>query len=339
MKYLIKASKFFRIFLSVIFVVIVSNICNINCVQNNITYSYYETSRIKYAKVKENCFLFKTSDVTDASYRNVEFIIPESYFVIVLNNINTMITKVQYKNKIGYVSSDSIKVVDFLPVNPTLDYVTFDINENVGTQLRSSPNADDSTNITSIVPAGTENITYVASTYGVIPTGGNSNVWYYAIYSPISDPTSVYEGYIYSGKTENLSKIELNSEDIYEITENNKEDKDNSFVINNGIKTLLIIIICVPIVLIFIILIVGNKRNKNENFKTKETYIETNKELENRNNKNSYSLKFKKPSDFANKKLKKKSNLSKYITQENQTMQNNKPRFPTYEIIDDDDLL
>lgn len=318
------------------------NFCNLKTITNiNNVYSYYETTRIKYAKVKENCFLFKTSDITDASYKNVEFIIPETYFVIILSDINTMITKVQYKNKIGYVAADSIKVVNFLPVNPTLEYITFDIQNTAGTQLRSSPNADDSSNISAVIPAGTENVTYVASTFGVIPTGGNSNIWYYAIYSPISDPTSVYEGYVYSGKTENLTNIELNTEDIYEITDNNKESKDDTFIINEGIKTILIVLICVPIFLVFILLVVGNKRKRKEDKIINEYNNESSGYINNTNLTQHTSKRYKKPSDFVDKKFEKKNKsfLSKYITEETYSSNKTNPKFPTYEIIDDDDLL
>ena len=174
---------------------------NKNCNYKSI--ADYSVSRIIYAKAKANCYLFKTSDITDASYRNVEYIIPETYFVKILNDINDSVKKVQYNNKIGYVSSDSIFVVDFVPVMPSLDGVFFDISDGVGTHLRKSPTADDSSNVIMVIPAGTKSVCYIASIIGTIPTGGSSNVWYYVTYSPSSDPTSVYEGYVYSLKTIN----------------------------------------------------------------------------------------------------------------------------------------
>ena len=142
----------------------------------------YSDSSISYAKIKSNAYLFKTSDISNSSYLNVYYILPESYFVEVVSFVNSMIVKVQYKNKIGYVSSDSISVVDFVPSMPFLNGVVFDILNDVGTQLRSSPSATNNENIKTLLPAGKKNIEYIASIKGDIPTGGVSNIWYYCFY-------------------------------------------------------------------------------------------------------------------------------------------------------------
>jgi len=299
-----------------------------------------EVSRIKYAKVKENCYLFKTSDITDATHRNIKYIIPESYFVTILSDINTMIKKVQYRNMIGYVASDSIKIVDFLPVSPTLENVTFDIPEDVGTQIRSTPEAEDSSNVIKIIPAGTKSVTYIASTIGVIPTGGSSNIWYYAIYTPISDPTSVYEGYVYSAKTENLTSFELNTEDVDEIINDKDDNSIVNFTINETVKIVLIILICIPIVLVFVLLVVSNRRKKKEEALIGEYRQEHCEENQNVYKDSSVEKnRVKKVKDFSGKTFERKSLPTKFFTEQLESETSSDPIFPTYEIIDDDDLL
>ena len=314
----------------------------------------YSVSQIKYAKAKDNCFLFKTSDISDSSYRNVIFIIPSSYFVTVLSEVNTMITKVQYKNKIGYVSADSVTKVSFVPVSPTLEGVSFDISEDVGTQIRSSPVADNTSNVLKIIPAGTVDISYTATILGDIPTGGSSNVWYYATYTPISDPTSVYEGYVYSEKTYNLTEIPKNLEDDLKPSEEiSEEDEEIGFTINDTIKVVLIVLICVPIVLVFVLLVAHNKRNKKDkeveqeykNFVKKEeekTQKYDNFQFDEEAHKRSRVRKqsIRKIRDLEGKAFEKKEPYyARFISQEPNGDNSSTPAFPTYEVIDDDDLL
>ena len=139
-----------------------------------------ELSHIKYAKAKDNCYLFRSSDVTNSNYGNVFFMVPKTYFVTILNKINSYIYKVQYKNKIGYVSSDSVAEVTFIPEKATLENVVFDTLDMVGTQIRTVPNAEDLSNIIMIIPAGSTGLNYISYIHGGVPSGGNSDVWYYA---------------------------------------------------------------------------------------------------------------------------------------------------------------
>ena len=295
----------------------------------------YSVSRMIYAKAKENCYLFKTSDITDASYRNVEYIVPESYFVVILADINSLVKKVQYNNKIGYVSADSVSVVDFIPVKPVLNDVFFDIAENVGTHLRKSPIANDTENILMVIPAGTKSVNYVASIVGVIPTGGSSNVWYYVSYSPASDPTSVYEGYVYSSKVINMSEIVFNEEGVVETEDEKFNDENLNFNINDSVKTILIIVICLPIILVFVLLVVGNKKAvKNKETKCESENINAEKKSD------LVSKKLAKIEDFKDKTMKKKQPFyAKFVEEDVNENNNLSVNFPAYEVIDDDDLL
>lgn len=311
------------------------------CFLINENKSYYDdvvnafNSNITYAKAKENCYLFKTSDVTNSNYTNVFFIVPNGYFVMILNKINTIIFKVQYKNIIGYVASDSIKEVSFVPSNPVLNNVTFDTLNMVGTQIRKQPTADDVSNVIVIIPAGITGISYISYVNGSVPSGGSSDVWYYAQYQPLTDPTSVYEGYVYSEKVQNLSPISDNIEGIEPDNLSNNQTSDNyeqkTMQVNTNVKIVLIILICLPVVLIFILLIVGNKRDKHNNYNE-----QTDKKIDDISK--NQSRKARRSVDNLKGKTFKEKISSKLISQEVKT-DKNMPVFPTYEVIDDDDLL
>lgn len=214
-----------------------------------------------YAKAKENCKLYK-NETTINEINEIYFIVPESYFVEILSTITTEVLKVKYYGKVGYVKKTSVTEVNFTPKNSTLLGITFDLISPGGTQIRSSPTipVPPADNSYDIIPAGKTGITFIASTIGDAPTGGGSDVWYYARYMP--EPTTVIDGYVYSKRTENLTEIQLNTENptdpinTEDITSLNQE---NAPRISQSLKWILIICICTPIIAIFILLLLRRK--------------------------------------------------------------------------------
>lgn len=281
----------------------------------------------KYAKAKENCFLFKTTDTTSSVFSNVYFVVPESYFVVILNEINPSVYKVDYCGKIGYVSADSVEKATFIPICPTLDDIYFDIIQNVGTQLRNSPSVL-SSNILTIIPAGESNISYISYICGNVPDGGNSDIWYYVKYCPSTDPTSVYEGYVYSEKTCNLSSIVLNKENNPKLETEDNNLNDESISMSPKVRIVLIVLISLPIILVFILLVVNNHKS-----------IDKIKRKDNEKQEDFYQKPKHKVKDFVGKKYIKKS-PDEYMFVSNDKKSNSiQPSFPTYEVVDDDDLL
>lgn len=238
--------------------------------------SFAVSNDFSYAKISANCVMYKTSSMTD-DYSNILFIIPESYFVLVLDDSISTSYKVKYDSYIGYVKPEKIKLVNFVPKTKTLDGVTLDINPNFGTQIWSQPSTFSGTALTTI-KASTENITYVASATGDVPSGGISNIWYYVVFTPIESPTDVYEGYVYSENVSYLSEIKLNNEDI--IEESMLKIEQNNQKMSSTLKIIIIVLISIPLT-VFLILILykciknivkntnSNKnceKYKNENF-------------------------------------------------------------------------
>ena len=150
--------------------------------KSSVTFSF-KSENIIYAKASENCLMFRTQSMNQ-TVSNVWFEIPSTYFVSVLSQVTETIVKVQYDSFVGYVFSDTISPVTFLPNNPVLKNILFDIKQDVGTQIWSSPS--DSGRVLTTISADTKNIQYVASVCGEIPLGGNSNVWYYAKFTPVA---------------------------------------------------------------------------------------------------------------------------------------------------------
>lgn len=279
-----------------------------------------QTSKITYAKILENCLLFKTSSMsTDIS--NVYFCLPQTYFVSILSNISENIIKVQYSSYIGFCYADYISVVSFTPSIVELSNITFDINQLAGTQVWSSPSDVKGIKYTTI-PAGTTQIEYIASTTGDIPLGGTVNLWYYARFTPASNTTSVYEGYIYSEATNNLSNIPNNLE-VETIIDNPLQE--NTISIDGAFKVVLIILICLPFAILFIASLVKaikQIKSKKQTLKSEQT-----------------TATITTPKNTTCFVKKDKPKVNTYLSDNNEDLETIEVAFPQYDYIDDDDLL
>lgn len=234
-----------------------------------------------YAKALVGCTLYKNENL-DNSIDNIYFVIPESYFVLVLRSVNDNCLLVQYDKYIGYVDVSTVVISTFIPEVKTLENITCDIKDTSGTQIWSLPSATTGRVLTTIL-SGTKDIHYIAYVYGTIPSGGESNLWYYVSYTPSTNETDVYEGYVYSENITNLSEIPINTENNPEPNIEANEDSDNnSFVISSSFQTIIIAIISIPIILLISIILyklikklkenTNNRKNlKNEKYEKFDT--------------------------------------------------------------------
>lgn len=222
-----------------------------------------DVAKNNFAKCKEDCLLFKTSDTSKTDFSNVYFEIPNSYFVNIISHVSSTVLKVKYSNFIGFVIAESVEIVSITPSQPVLNEITFGISPNSATQIRSTPDSTTQSNVLAVVPANTQNITYIAKINATIPQSASSDVWYFAQYTPITDPTSVYIGYIYSEKTTNLTPIlanleaEIHAPDYFKNTE---QTSDDEVAISPQFRSILIALICLPVILVFIISLIKSKR-------------------------------------------------------------------------------
>lgn len=235
-----------------------------------------------YAKALVGCNLYKTKEMGQ-DYKDILFQIPETYFVIILDTVSDSCFKVQYDKFIGYVDSSTVTIATFVPILKTLDNITFDIKSTSGTQIWQYPTPN--SNICTTLSAGTKNIKYIAYTYGSVPSGGESNIWFYVYYTPDSNSTNVYEGYIYSENTTNLSEIVANTETNPEVISNEVSD-DKTIFISSTIKTIVITIIAIPVILFFAIILYKFIQKLKNNTKYAKFQNKSNSENEATINKN-----------------------------------------------------
>ena len=303
-------------------------ILNVN-VFNKSAFAKSET--VTYAKALSNCVLYKSIEM-GLRIDDMFFVVPETYFVTVLETVSDECLKVQYDKFIGYVKATSVVIATFVPIVKTLSGVTVDVKETSGTQVWNIPSSNGK--VLTTISAGEKQIKYISYVYGEIPSGGQSNLWYYVAYTPIYNSTSVYEGYVYSENMINLSDIVLNNETNQElITEENLMDK--TIYISPTLKTILITIVCVPIILLFLIILYKFSKKIQKN--TKKDNNSNNKTFENNSFSTNDLVDKYKYNPHLKKELGEMKNTS-YVKKH--TLFNkrvNYPAFPSYE--SDDDLL
>lgn len=300
-----------------------------------------------YAKVLSDCTFYKSSSL-DNDIDNVYFVIPETYFVMVIDAINDECLKVQYGDFVGYIKSSSATIATFSPNVKTLENITFDIKTTSGTQVWSKPSAISS--VLATIPAGTKNIKYIATAYGTIPSGGESNVWFYCVYTPEHNSTNVYEGYVYSENAVNLTKIIANTEKNPEPSTPSENSYD--FKISSPIKIIIISIIAIPILILFLIVIYKIFEGFKHNSSNKKG-LQSTPELANFNNYKNINNNYpcgnpqiiqnqSNYPNFQNENLRREiSNMSQrpFVRKIRQS-QMNEPNYPTFPSYDsDDDLL
>ena len=300
--------------------------------------AYELTTSYGYYKCDSSCLLFKTSDITDMSITNIHFIVPEGYFVKKIREISSTTLEVSYAGKTGFVMTERVREVDFLPENKYLQNITFDISSFSGTKLWKTPSTTESNNIlVSHIPAGTKNISYIAEARGEIPAGATSSVWYFCNYSPIDDPTSVFEGYIHSEKTINLSTIPENIEGKIQETTDNIGAQTNTLELSKNVQIILISLISLPLLVIVVLLFLSSKRkdtqmsqNKSEN---EDIYKLDNSEISRKNTqaKNIDYLK--------NKKFSIKKSFENFMYENIDDAPTSKKRIIAFDTLDDEDDL
>lgn len=294
----------------------------------NIAYSYQQ--KITYAKVLDNCILYKSIEMNDV-YDDMYFYIPESYFVVVLEKVNDSCFKVQYDKYIGYINPTYVILINFTPVIKSLKGVKFDIKDTSGTQIWNKPSA--SGDVLTTIPAGFKRIEYIAKFNGDIPVGGESSIWYYISYTPFENSTNVYEGYVYSENVTNLDNIVYNSEVDFEIEEINNSENSQSLNINATFKTIIIALITIPIILFFVLIMYKITKKIQENTNKRLNYKKQNYEK--------FSQFYNIESKNENIKLKSKINDMRnkiYFKQDKiSTHSESCPSYPNYDT--DDELL
>ena len=310
----------------VFYILIVFNVCALNNAA-----AVHENG--VYAKALKDCVFYKNQTMND-EVEDIYFLIPESYFVLVIQKFDDCF-KVQYKDYVGYVKKENVKTSSFIPVVKTLENVTLDIKQSAGTQVWTLPSSIKG-NVLSTIPAGARNITYIASVYGDVPTGGQSGLWYYVSYTPLSISTNVYTGYVYSENVTNLSDIIYNTEDDFDVDFSSQNDS-SAIYISSTIKTIIVAVITIPIIAFFVIILYKSIKKLQNNAKNVQNLNKINRE-EKYDFYQNHEEDFQKYYDLKNdiNHLKQTSFIRKTKPKIKSSF-NSYPTFPSY--TSDDDLL
>src|SRR5574344_287913 len=205
-----------------------------------------------FAKVMTNdCYLFKEAK-QDESCRY--FLLEQSYFVKVLNDIDESFYKVSHLDFNGYVERSKLNFVEEIPEMPYLSGITFDIYDLANVCMRSSPKTpNDDSNILCSINVSTKDLLYYGKCSGEEAMSGLGNVWYYSAYQ--DENGKVFKGYIYSPLTRNISSIASSSENLTFVNISSFVPIENLLYLNLSAKNMLLTITAIPTILIILILI------------------------------------------------------------------------------------
>lgn len=166
----------------IIFFLVVISPCFLLCSQRQTA----SANEVIYAKIEhDNIFLYSSP-----SEENKLFVLPESYFVKLLNEANDNFYYCSYKDIKGYVKKDEVVAMKGTPIKPYVEGL-FRIFSLEGTGLYSSPNFTGEK--IAIIPYLTDNLIYYGTISGQsIPD--KTDKWIYCKYNS----STSFCGYVYS---------------------------------------------------------------------------------------------------------------------------------------------
>lgn len=198
-----------------------------------------------YAKIQSDNVFFFSSPINSSQYNL--FVIPKTYFVLLLNDKNEDFYYAKYKDLYGYVLKNQVTVMRGTPSCPYANS-TFRIFSPQGQNVYSMPYLN-STRITSI-PYLCENITYYGSAYGEQAIPEKSQEWYYCNYF---DNNNFY-GYVYSVFCDKLTPIGENTE-AFQVVQNPVFSSSSNESLSEVSMTFIIIAVSLPCIIVIYLLL------------------------------------------------------------------------------------
>ena len=164
-----------------------------------------------YAKVMSSDVIFYSYPFELES--NELFILPETYFVKILDEANENFYYAQYKDAVGYVQKNKVTVMNGTPIHPYAT-ATFRAFMPDGLGLYSKPTISSEDFVVN-VPYLTETLDFYGYISGEEAIPDKSDQW---IYCNFDNGQSNF-GYLYSVFCDNLTQIQGNNE-IFDIIDN-----------------------------------------------------------------------------------------------------------------------
>src|SRR5574344_1368944 len=248
--------KRFLIIISVLSFLFVS-IFVVKKTQNELVSTENTTSG--YAKVITNdCYLFK-----DSNNKDKYFLLEQSYFVKVIEDVDNLFYKVEYIDFFGYVPKSKIQFVEEYPKNPYLSGITFDIYDLGNVCLRSTPESlENDKNVICTIPNSTKDLLFYGKISGEEAIKELGNLWYYCSYQDKNG--KLYYGYVYSPLTRNLSSITNSSENLTVVNVTSFLPVESLLYLNLSTKNMLIVITTIPSIFVIALLTIPKKNKKSE---------------------------------------------------------------------------
>lgn len=241
-----------------------------------------EVNRTYYARITNNeTFLYTSPEDSTSS---AMFILPQTYFVELLENANDVFYYARYNDIYGYVKKALVSPVKTAPQMPFLINISFRVFVPSGANLRKSPQNLGATNLVYSIPFLESNLLYYGIIYGEEEISKKGNVWYFCKYY-VNNLS--YTGYVYSPLCDYLGDIYPN-EEVIELYEGNlifKEEIQNVTVnqmetLSQTAQTIIIVAISLPCLLFIYLLFKPTKMVENASAsKQKNTKHKQNKKI------------------------------------------------------------
>ena len=202
--------------------------------------SFTNAENYYYAKIMDDSVYLYSQPIDDSGY--YLFSIPESYFVLLLDEENDDFYYAKYDDVYGYVKKSEVVAMNGTPSSPFASS-QFRIFALEGMGMYSSPYFLDENNLTNI-PYLTDDLVYYGEIEGqAIPD--KSNIWYYCDYRG-------EKGYVYSVFCDSL-EINLNNE-YFDVIES-PFFEDTTAPLSSVAMTFIIIGVSLPCIVVIYLLI------------------------------------------------------------------------------------
>ena len=211
------------------------------------TPSFTYADNIFYAKIKSDNVYFYSNPIK--SEENELFLLPNTYFVMLINNENDNFYYAKYKDLYGYVLKQDVNVMDGIPTQPYAN-ASFRVFSPDGLGLYTTPNINDSYEIIEI-PYLAENLTYYGSVTGQQAIPEKSTTWYYCNFNDEND----YFGYVYSVFCDKLTTIQDNNESFNIISNPVFVTTSKSSQLSQSSMIFIIIGVSIPCLIVIYLLV------------------------------------------------------------------------------------
>lgn len=231
-------------------------------------------NRTYYAHITQsNTYFF--SEPTDTETSKM-FVLPQTYFVELLDNANDLFYSARYSDLYGYVLKSQIKPTSNIPSSPFLENINFRVFVPSGADLRSSPYCSGTLNLIYSIPFLDNNISYYGIMNGEECISKKGNVWYYCKY--YCDNNS-YSGYVYSALCDCLTSFSNNTETVEYLQHSELTFKPESSPtvaepfegLSQTATTIIIIVISLPCLLLIYLLFKPSKIAEQQEASSKST--------------------------------------------------------------------